>query len=68
MLLTYTYMMDQLCVADIKSLPGVTGCLCGVVTVREPPTVGEERRGVVGRGMWGDGDEGRTEDVVRGEV
>lgn len=52
-----------------STLPGVAGVLCGVVTVREPPTVGEERRGVeVGTGRRGDGEEGRTDDVARGEV
>lgn len=51
------------------TLPGVAGVLCGVVTVREPPTVGEERRGVeVGMGRRGEGEEGRTDDVARGEV
>ena len=35
------------------------------MTVREPPTVGEERRGVhVG---MEEGEVGRTDDVVRGE-
>ena len=47
-------------------LPGVACCLCGVVTVRDPPTVGEEKRGVeVG---IGDREEGWTEDEVRGDA
>lgn len=36
--------------------------------MREPPIVGEERRGVhVGMGRMEDGEVGRTDEVVRGE-
>ena len=46
-------------------LPGVACCLCGVVTVRDPPTVGEEKGGAV-VGM-GDREEGWTEEELSGE-
>ena len=47
-------------------LPGVACCLCGVVTVRDPPTVGEEKRGVeVG---MGDREDGWTEDEESGDA